>query len=82
MRFAQLFVIDRLAYAVAAVLGEQAHLALRKMRGSVAWLHGITLQQPIRRLIEKRGFHRALCGQTSSVASLHRSKHPVDFRLR
>ena len=47
MRFAQLFVIDRLAYAVAAVLGEQAHLALRKMRGSVAWLHGITPQQPI-----------------------------------
>jgi len=47
MRFAQLFVIDRLAYAVAAVLGEQAHLALRKMLGSVAWLHGITPQQPI-----------------------------------
>jgi RpiR family carbohydrate utilization transcriptional regulator len=47
MRFAQLFVIDRLAYGVAAILGEQAHLALRKMRGSVAWLHGITPQQPI-----------------------------------
>ena len=47
MRFAQLFVIDRVAYAVAAVLGEQAHVALRKMRGSVAWLHGITPQQPI-----------------------------------
>jgi len=47
MRFAQLFVIDRLAYAVAAILGEQAHLALRKMRGSVAWLHGINPQQPI-----------------------------------
>src|SRR5688572_28627458 len=47
MRFAQLFVIDRLAYAVAAVVGERAHLALRKMRGSVAWLHGITPQQPI-----------------------------------
>jgi RpiR family transcriptional regulator, carbohydrate utilization regulator len=47
MRFAQLFVIDRLAYDVAAVLGEQAHLALRKMRGSVALLHGITPQQPI-----------------------------------
>jgi DNA-binding MurR/RpiR family transcriptional regulator len=47
MRFAQLFVIDRLAYAVAAVLGERAHLALRKMRGSVALLHGITPQQPI-----------------------------------
>ena len=47
MRFAQLFVIDRLAYAVAAVLGEQAHVALRKMRGSVAWLHGINPQQPI-----------------------------------
>lgn len=47
MRFAQLFVIDRLAYAVAAVVGEQAHIALRKMRGSVAWLHGIAPQQPI-----------------------------------
>jgi RpiR family transcriptional regulator, carbohydrate utilization regulator len=47
MRFAQLFVIDRLAYAVAAILGDQAHLALRRMRGSVAWLHGINPQQPI-----------------------------------
>jgi DNA-binding MurR/RpiR family transcriptional regulator len=47
MRFAQLFVIDRLAYAVAAAMGEQAHLALRRMRGSVAWLHGIAPQQPI-----------------------------------
>jgi RpiR family transcriptional regulator, carbohydrate utilization regulator len=47
MRFAQLFVIDQLAYAVARVLGEQAHLALRRMRGSVAWLHGIAPQQPI-----------------------------------
>jgi DNA-binding MurR/RpiR family transcriptional regulator len=47
MRFAQLFVIDRLAYAVAALMGEQAHLALRRMRGSVAWLHGIAPQQPI-----------------------------------
>src|SRR5688500_17197113 len=47
MRFAQLFVIDRLSHAVAAAMGEQAHLALRKMRGSVAWLHGIAPQQPI-----------------------------------
>ena len=47
MRFAQLFVIDRLAYTVAAVVGERAHVALRRMRGSVAWLHGITPQQPI-----------------------------------
>src|SRR3984893_8401909 len=47
MRFAQLFVIDRLAYEVAAVLGDRAHLALRRMRGSVAWLHGIAPQQPI-----------------------------------
>jgi DNA-binding MurR/RpiR family transcriptional regulator len=47
MRFAQLFVIDRLAYAVAALVGERAHLALRRMRGSVAWLHGIAPQQPI-----------------------------------
>jgi RpiR family transcriptional regulator, carbohydrate utilization regulator len=47
MRFAQLFVIDRLAYEVATVLGEHAHVALRRMRGSVAWLHGIAPQQPI-----------------------------------
>lgn len=47
MRFAQLFVIDTLAYAVAVVLGDKAHVALRKARGSVAWLHGITPQQPI-----------------------------------
>jgi RpiR family transcriptional regulator, carbohydrate utilization regulator len=47
MRFAQLFVIDRLAHTVAAVVGERAHLALRRMRGSVAWLHGIAPQQPI-----------------------------------
>jgi DNA-binding MurR/RpiR family transcriptional regulator len=47
MRFAQLFVIDRLAYAVAVAMGEEAHLALRRMRGSVAWLHGIAPQQPI-----------------------------------
>jgi DNA-binding MurR/RpiR family transcriptional regulator len=47
MRFAQLFVIDRLAYAVAAAMGEGAHVALRRMRGSVAWLHGIAPQQPI-----------------------------------
>jgi DNA-binding MurR/RpiR family transcriptional regulator len=47
MRFAQLFVIDRLAYAVATCLGERAHLMLRRARGSVAWLHGIAPQQPI-----------------------------------
>lgn len=47
MRFGQLFVIDRLAYAVAAAVGERAHVALRRMRGSVAWLHGIAPQQPI-----------------------------------
>lgn len=47
MRFAQLFVIDRLAFAVATVMGERAHQALRKTRGSVAWLHGIAPQQPI-----------------------------------
>lgn len=47
MRFAQLFVIDRLAYAVASCLGERAHLMLRRARGSVAWLHGIAPQQPI-----------------------------------
>jgi RpiR family carbohydrate utilization transcriptional regulator len=47
MRFAQMFVIDRLAYAVAALIGEDGQRALRRMRGSVAWLHGITPQQPI-----------------------------------
>lgn len=47
MRFAQLFVIDRLAYAVATCLGDRAHLMLRRARGSVAWLHGIAPQQPI-----------------------------------
>ncbi len=47
MRFAQLFVIDRLAYAVATAMGERAHLMLRRARGSVAWLHGIAPQQPI-----------------------------------
>jgi len=47
MRFAQLFVIDRLAYAVASALGERAHQMLRRARGSVAWLHGIAPQQPI-----------------------------------
>jgi RpiR family carbohydrate utilization transcriptional regulator len=47
MRFAQLFVIDRLAYAVAACMGDRAHLMLRRARGSVAWLHGIAPQQPI-----------------------------------
>lgn len=47
MRFAQLYVIDRLAFATATALGERAHLALRKTRGSVAWLHGIAPQQPI-----------------------------------
>lgn len=47
MRFAQLFVIDRLAYAVAETMGERAHLMLRRARGSVAWLHGIAPRQPI-----------------------------------
>jgi DNA-binding MurR/RpiR family transcriptional regulator len=47
MRFAQLFVIDRLAYAVAVTMGERAHLMLRRARGSVAWLHGIAPRQPI-----------------------------------
>ncbi|MFZ0269466.1 MurR/RpiR family transcriptional regulator [Caulobacter sp.] len=47
MRFAQLFVIDRLAYAVATTMGDRAHQMLRRARGSVAWLHGIAPQQPI-----------------------------------
>ena len=47
MRFAQLFVIDCLAYVVAAELGDAAHATLRKTRASVASLHGLVPQQPI-----------------------------------
>jgi RpiR family transcriptional regulator, carbohydrate utilization regulator len=42
-----LFVIEGVAVGVAGVGGAPPHVALRKMRGSVAWLHGIAPQQPI-----------------------------------
>lgn len=47
MRFAQLYVIDCLAYQVAVELDERARSALRKTRASVASLHSIAPQQPI-----------------------------------
>lgn len=47
MRFAQLYVVDCLAFRVALDLGEKAHTALRRTRASVASLHGIASQQPI-----------------------------------
>jgi RpiR family transcriptional regulator, carbohydrate utilization regulator len=47
MRFAQLYIIDSLAFNVALELGEKALSALRKTRASVASLHGIASQQPI-----------------------------------
>ncbi|WP_417624278.1 MurR/RpiR family transcriptional regulator [Paremcibacter congregatus] len=47
MRFAQLFVLDCLAYRVAETLGDQAHESLDRVRASVAAMHGIVPQQPI-----------------------------------
>lgn len=47
MRFAQLYVIDCLAFCVALDLGDKARSALRRTRASVASLHGIAAQQPI-----------------------------------
>lgn len=47
MRFAQLYVIDCLAFQVALELGEKARGVLRKTRASVASLHSIAPQQPI-----------------------------------
>ncbi|MFV3075479.1 MurR/RpiR family transcriptional regulator [Niveispirillum fermenti] len=47
MRFAQLLMIDLLAYQVAESLGPRAKLMLRQTRASVASLHGIAPQQPI-----------------------------------
>ena len=47
MRFAQLFVLDCLAYKVAVLLGDVADESLRRIRASVAFMHGIVSQQPI-----------------------------------
>lgn len=47
MRYAQLFVIDCISYAVAIRLGPQAELSLKRTRASVASLHGIAPLQPI-----------------------------------
>lgn len=47
MRYAQLYVIDCVAYAVALQLGEAAETALKRTRASVASLHGIAPLQPI-----------------------------------
>ena len=47
MRFAQLFAIDCLAHRVAILLGDDAEESLRRIRASVASMHGIVPQQPI-----------------------------------
>ena len=47
MRFAQLFAVDCLCYRVAILLGDDAEESLRRVRASVASMHGIVPQQPI-----------------------------------
>jgi RpiR family carbohydrate utilization transcriptional regulator len=47
MRYVQLYAIDTLAYAVALQLGKTAETALKRVRASVASLHGIAPLQPI-----------------------------------
>jgi DNA-binding MurR/RpiR family transcriptional regulator len=47
MRYAQLYLIDCIAYAVALELGQAAETALKRARASVASLHGIAPLQPI-----------------------------------
>lgn len=47
MRYAQLFVIDCISYAVALELGAEAEISLKRTRASVASLHGIAPLQPI-----------------------------------
>jgi RpiR family carbohydrate utilization transcriptional regulator len=47
MRYVQLYVIDWLAYSVALHLGNSAETALKRVRASVASLHGIAPLQPI-----------------------------------
>jgi DNA-binding MurR/RpiR family transcriptional regulator len=47
MRYAQMLVIDLLAFLVAEKLGPHARQMLRQTRASIAMLHGIAPQQPI-----------------------------------
>ena len=47
MRYAQLYAIDCVAYAVALELGTAAETALKRTRASVSSLHGIAPLQPI-----------------------------------
>lgn len=47
MRYAQLYLIDCLAFAIAELMGETATQALDRGRASVAALHGVAPQQPI-----------------------------------
>ena len=47
MRYAQLYLIDCIAYAVAQQLGPEAEISLKRTRASVASLHGIAPLQPI-----------------------------------
>ena len=47
MRFAQLFIIDCLAHRVAQLLGDKAEDTLRRVRTSVAAIHGVVAMQPI-----------------------------------
>jgi RpiR family transcriptional regulator, carbohydrate utilization regulator len=47
MRYAQMYVIDCIAYAVALALGPEAETSLKRTRASVASLHGIAPLQPI-----------------------------------
>lgn len=47
MRYAQLYVIDCIAYATALQLGSTAETSLKRTRASVASLHGIAPLQPI-----------------------------------
>jgi RpiR family transcriptional regulator, carbohydrate utilization regulator len=47
MRYAQLYVIDCVAYAAALHLGTTAETSLKRTRASVASLHGIAPLQPI-----------------------------------
>lgn len=47
MRFSQLLVIDCLAHRVAMFMGDDAEDSLKRVRASVASMHGILPQQPI-----------------------------------
>ena len=47
MRFAQLFAIDCLSQRIAILLGDKAEESLKRVRASVASMHGIVPQQPI-----------------------------------